>query len=73
MTVPPPLNVRILGRLPPSHLEKILASMVSRNQAAYEPAKQTRAALIYWRTPEEWAEELHQWVLAEYVDLYTGN
>ncbi|KAL1716273.1 ESCRT-II complex subunit-domain-containing protein, partial [Schizophyllum commune] len=55
-------NERINRRLPPSHLEKILASMVSRNQAAYEPAKQTRAALIYWRTPEEWAEELHQWV-----------
>ncbi|TRM57885.1 ESCRT-II complex subunit-domain-containing protein [Schizophyllum amplum] len=55
-------NERINRRLPPAHLESIMASMTSRNQAAYEPAKQTRAALIYWRTPDEWAEELHQWV-----------
>ena len=31
--------------------------------AVYEPAKQTRSALLYWRQPEEWAEALHAWVI----------
>jgi len=36
--------------------------MASKNLAVYEPAKQqTRAALLYWRLPEEWAEVLHEW------------
>ena len=36
--------------------------MVSKNVATYEPAKQTRSVLLYWRLPEEWAEVLYQWV-----------
>jgi len=36
--------------------------MVRKNLAVYEPAKQTRAILLYWRLPEEWAEVLHEWV-----------
>jgi ESCRT-II complex subunit VPS25 len=40
----------------------MLAAMVDKNVAAYEPAKQTRAVLIYWRLPEEWAEVLYDWV-----------
>jgi ESCRT-II complex subunit VPS25 len=36
--------------------------MVERNFAAYEPPKQTRSVLLYWRLPEEWAEALHSWV-----------
>jgi ESCRT-II complex subunit VPS25 len=36
--------------------------MVSKNIATYEPAKQTRSVLLYWRLPEEWAEVLYQWV-----------
>lgn len=35
--------------------------MVAKGIAVYEPAKQTRAVLLYWRLPEEWAEVLHQW------------
>jgi len=35
--------------------------MASKNLAVYEPAKQTRAVLLYWRLPEEWAEVLHEW------------
>ncbi|KAJ2915947.1 hypothetical protein MD484_g4470, partial [Candolleomyces efflorescens] len=35
--------------------------MVSQNVATYEPAKQTRTVLLYWRLPEEWAEVLYQW------------
>ncbi|KAI0288449.1 ESCRT-II complex vps25 subunit [Russula brevipes] len=31
------------------------------NLALYEPPTQTRAALLYWRLPEEWAEVLHEW------------
>jgi ESCRT-II complex subunit VPS25 len=52
----------VLGKLPPSHLSFIMNVMVARNIAAYEPAKQTRAMLLYWRTPEEWAAALHTWV-----------
>ena len=48
--------------MPPSYLSDILATMVGQNVAAYEPAKQTRAVLVYWRLPEEWAEVLYDWV-----------
>ena len=56
----------MLGRLKPEHLAHILSIMASKNLAAYEPAKQTRAALLYWRLPEEWAEVLHEWVRATF-------
>lgn len=36
--------------------------MVAKDLAVYEPAKQTRSVLLYWRLPEEWAEALHEWV-----------
>jgi len=51
-----------LGKLPPSHLQYIISQMVAKNLAVYEPAKQTRSVLLYWRLPEEWAEVLHEWV-----------
>jgi ESCRT-II complex subunit VPS25 len=44
------------------YLTRIIGIMVSKNLAVYEPAKQTRAVLLYWRLPEEWAEVLHEWV-----------
>jgi hypothetical protein len=39
--------------------------MVAKNLAVYEPAKQTRSILLYWRLPEEWAQVLHEWVRPE--------
>ena len=36
--------------------------MTDKNLAIYEPPKQTRSILIYWRLPEEWAEVLYEWV-----------
>lgn len=60
--LPPHSGVVCLGKLPPSHLEYIISQMVARNLAVYEPSKQTRSVLLYWRLPEEWAEVLHQWV-----------
>ena len=39
--------------------------MVGMNLAVYEPPKQMRAVLLYWRLPEEWAEVLHEWVRAK--------
>jgi len=36
--------------------------MAAKDLAVYEPAKQTRSVLLYWRLPEEWAEVLHEWV-----------
>lgn len=50
------------GRLQPTHLLHIMTDMVAKNLAVYEPVKQTRAVLLWWRTPDEWAEELHKWV-----------
>ena len=48
--------------MPSPYLSDILATMVDKSVAAYEPAKQTRAVLVYWRLPEEWAEVLYDWV-----------
>ena len=50
------------GKIQPSHLSNLMETMVAKNQAAYEPPKQTRSVLIYWRLPEEWAEVLYDWV-----------
>lgn len=36
--------------------------MVSKNLAVYDPVRQTRSVILYWRTPEEWAEVVHSWV-----------
>ncbi|KAF5389134.1 hypothetical protein D9757_004988 [Collybiopsis confluens] len=55
-------NERINRKLLPSYLSYILAQMVSQKVAAYDPPKQDRSVLIYWRLPEEWAEVLHEWV-----------
>ncbi|KAI0692507.1 ESCRT-II complex vps25 subunit [Cytidiella melzeri] len=54
-------NERINRKLLPSHLSAIFADMVSKNLAVYEPVKQTSSVLLYWRTPDEWAEVLHSW------------
>ncbi|KAF8226234.1 ESCRT-II complex, vps25 subunit [Tricholoma matsutake] len=54
-------NERINRKLLPTHLSHILSNMVEQNVAAYEPPKQTRSVLLYWRLPEEWAETLHNW------------
>ncbi|KAL4249893.1 VPS25 family protein [Abortiporus biennis] len=55
-------NERINRSLPPSHLSYILNDMVSKNLAMYDPPKQTGSVLLYWRSPEEWAETLYDWV-----------
>lgn len=54
-------NERIHRRMLGAHLSDQLATMVEKGLAVYEPAKQTRAVLLYWRKPEEWAETLHAW------------
>ena len=46
----------------PNHLAHLLGVMVSKDLAVYESAKQSRAALLYWRLPEEWADVLYEWV-----------
>ena len=50
------------GRLRGSHLAAIMAEMVKGNQAQYDPPNQTQTVLLYWRSPEEWAHVLHDWV-----------
>ncbi|PFH50282.1 hypothetical protein AMATHDRAFT_75690 [Amanita thiersii Skay4041] len=54
-------NERINRKMLPSHLSNILNAMVKKNVAVYEPPKQTHSVVLYWRTPEEWAEALHEW------------
>jgi len=57
-------NERIDRRLQPAHLAAILATLVAQGSANWEPTNQTRAVLVYWRTPEDWAEVLHSWASA---------
>ncbi|KAH9940745.1 ESCRT-II complex vps25 subunit [Epithele typhae] len=57
-------NPRINRRMRPAHLAAILADMVAAGQAIYDPPGQTHAALLCWRTPEEWAQILHDWATA---------
>jgi ESCRT-II complex subunit VPS25 len=47
--------------------------MVIKNVAAYEPPKQTRSVLLYWRLPEEWAEVLHGWVCSSLEYMITPH
>jgi len=54
--------MRVLGRILPSYLSSLMVAMVAKNVAVYEPPKQTRAVLLFWRLPEEWADVLHSWV-----------
>ena len=60
---------KYLGRILPEHLSNIIAAMVAKNTATYEPPKQTRSVLVYWRLPEEWAEALYDWVRCSYRRL----
>ncbi|KAJ7645564.1 ESCRT-II complex subunit-domain-containing protein [Mycena polygramma] len=57
-------NERINRKLLPSYLSSIIATMVSKNLATYDPPGQTRSVLLYWRLPEEWAEVLHGWAIS---------
>ncbi|KAG6888063.1 hypothetical protein C0995_010838 [Termitomyces sp. Mi166 len=54
-------NERINRKVLPSYLSHILSVLVAKDLAAYEPQKQTRSVLLYWRSPDEWAETLHSW------------
>ena len=54
------------GKITPKHLSNIMEAMAEKNLATYEPPKQTRSILIYWRLPEEWAEVLYQWVRMQF-------
>ncbi|KAL1940830.1 hypothetical protein VTO73DRAFT_7871 [Trametes versicolor] len=54
-------NPRINRRLLSSHLSAILADMVAKGHAVYEPPKQTSSVLLYWRSAEEWAQVLYDW------------
>ncbi|KZV69702.1 ESCRT-II complex vps25 subunit [Peniophora sp. CONT] len=56
-------NDRIKRKVKGGYLEHILAHLVTKGVAAYEPPKQTRSVLLYWRLPEEWAEVLHEWAV----------
>lgn len=56
------LTDKTTGRILPDYLSYLFSEMVSKKVAVYEPPKQTRSVLLYWRLPEEWAEVLHGWV-----------
>ncbi|KAJ8580229.1 hypothetical protein M405DRAFT_876515 [Rhizopogon salebrosus TDB-379] len=56
-------NERINRKILRSYLSSLMTAMVVKNVAVYEAAKQTRAVLLYWRLPEEWADVLHSWRL----------
>ena len=50
-----------------------MEAMAEKNLATYEPPKQVRSILIYWRLPEEWAEVLYQWVRMQSWKLLEFN
>jgi ESCRT-II complex subunit VPS25 len=54
------------GKITPNHLSNIMEAMAEKNLATYEPPKQARSILIYWRLPEEWAEVLYHWVCMQF-------
>ena len=54
-----------------AYLEQIIAHLVTKGVAAYEPPRQTRSVLLYWRKLEEWAEVLHEWVFGFMYDPLT--
>jgi ESCRT-II complex subunit VPS25 len=54
-------NERINRRLLSGYLSVILQEMVTKNQATFDPPKQSASALLYWNTPEQWAEILYEW------------
>jgi len=67
----PPLYGDIgIGRVLPTYLIYLIAELVSRNLAFYEPAKQTRSVILLWRLPEEWADVLYSWVRAHGISLF---
>ena len=51
------------GRILPEFLMFLMEQLVAKNLAAFEPPKQDRSVVLYWRTPEEWGEVLHEWVI----------
>jgi ESCRT-II complex subunit len=55
--------------VPPAYLSFLISCMVAENLASYEPSKQTRSVLLYWRLPEEWAEVLYEWVCISFFSL----
>ncbi|KAF9472854.1 ESCRT-II complex, vps25 subunit [Pholiota conissans] len=55
-------NERINRKILAPHLSNILEAMVQQNLAVYEPPKQARSVLVFWRLQEEWAEVLYDWV-----------
>jgi ESCRT-II complex subunit VPS25 len=57
-------NERINRRILPSYMSNLLAALVEKDLAAYEPPKQTRSVLLHWRLPEEWAEVLYDWAVS---------
>ncbi|CAA7265161.1 unnamed protein product [Cyclocybe aegerita] len=57
-------NDRINRKVLPGHLSNFMKVMVERNLAGYEPPRQMRSVLVYWRLPEEWAEVLYDWVVS---------
>ncbi|KAK2465713.1 hypothetical protein APHAL10511_002257 [Amanita phalloides] len=54
-------NDRINRKILPLHLLHLMEAMIKKNVASYEPPKQTRSVMLYWKAPEEWAEVLHNW------------
>ncbi|KAI3616420.1 vacuolar protein-sorting-associated, partial [Moniliophthora roreri] len=55
-------NERINRRILPSYLTYLMETMVARGFAEYDPPRQTKSVLLYWQSPDEWAEALHSWV-----------
>ncbi|KAJ8496039.1 hypothetical protein ONZ51_g1334 [Trametes cubensis] len=49
--------------VPGSEWDEVLRNprINTKGHAVYEPPRQTSSVLLYWRTPEEWAQVLYDW------------
>jgi len=57
-------NEQIDRRMQPEHLSIILSTLVAQGSAFWEPPGQSRSVILYWRSPEDWAELLHSWAIS---------
>ncbi|PWN22540.1 ESCRT-II complex, vps25 subunit [Microstroma glucosiphilum] len=66
-------NPAISRRLDAVGRRRVIETMIEEGKAAWEPKPPSKPkpgtlppnrALIYWRTPEEWGQKIHQWVIS---------
>ena len=58
----PPFDVE------PGLLEAVLKHLVKTGRARW---RSDGVALLYWRSPEEWAGDIHRWLRANFIEVFS--